>query len=104
MHHAKDGELYKVVTVMGKAFELRYGYYEDFERARGEPIPIYPDFKSNPVYTEDGQPFVTQMQEPCIHGESKFADAFCVDCRHFVQGEELIGICSCKKNRKKAIT
>ncbi len=100
MNRVRDGDLYKKITVKNKTFELRYGYYEDFERHTGEPIPIYPDFKLHPVYTDEGYPFVTQMQELCIHGESKFKDGYCVDCRHFTQGDELIGICSCEKNRK----
>ena len=72
---------------------LAPSYYEDYERERGDPIPIYPNFKEKPVYTSDGKPFVTQMQEICGHGSSKFKEGFCVDCKYFKQGEELIGVC-----------
>ena len=100
MNRKKDGDLYKIVTLHGVSFELRYGYYEEFERKGGEPIPIYPDFRRAPRYTSDGHPFVTQMQELCEHGESRFADGCCADCRHYRDGEELIGICTCPENRK----
>lgn len=100
MNKAKDGDLYKTVTLHGVSFELRYGYYEEFERESGEPIPIYPDFGNSPVYTPDGRPFVTQMQELCEHGESHFAEGCCADCRYYCDGEELIGVCDCPENRK----
>lgn len=101
MKKATDGELYKVISLGGKEFEIRYGYYESYERERGEPIPIYPDFISEPAYSSDGYPFVTQMQALCEYGDSPFEDGYCVDCRHFVGGEELIGTCSCESNRQK---
>lgn len=97
----KDGDLYKVVEVFGKRFSLCYGYYEAYERERGEPpIPIYPDFEKSPVYTEDGYPFVTQMQALCPHGESRFSEGLCADCIHYKDGAELIGICTCSQNRR----
>ena len=96
----KDGDLYKVVTIHDVRFELRYGYYEEFEREIGEPIPIYPDFKRSPQYTSEGYPFVTQMQELCEHGESRFQEGCCADCHHFVDEGELFGICNCSENRK----
>ena len=100
MNSKRDGDLYKVVTIHEVSFELRYGYYEEFERAVGEPIPIYPDFIKSPRYTKDGYPFVTQMQELCKYGESSFTEGCCADCRYFVDGEELLGICICPENRK----
>ena len=98
---AKDGDIYKTVEVFGERFVLRYGYYEPYERSRGEPIPIYPDFRINPTYTDRGEPFVTQMQEICEHGDSKFDDGICADCRYYVDGDELIGICTNENNKKK---
>lgn len=100
-----EGELYKVVTTYGKTFELRYGYYEDFERENQavEPMPIYPNFKKQPLYTDDGSPFVTMMQEICPHykGEKKRTpDSACDECKYFKQGEDWFGICTCAKNKK----
>ena len=100
MNKIRDGDLYKIVELYGKSFELRYGFYEEYERGRTEPIPIYPDFKASPVYTNEGNPFVTQMQELCEHGKSKFKDGCCVDCEFYKDGQELIGICTNTKNKK----
>ena len=96
-----EGDLYKKISIGGRDFEIRYGFYADYERESGlnDPIPIYPDFKAHPMYTADGFPFVTQMQGVCEHGDSRFLDGFCIDCRYFVGGDDLIGICKCKKRR-----
>ena len=103
--NTKEGDLYGVVTTFGKSFELRYGYYEECDRQNPlcEPIPIYPDFGKTPIYTPDGRPFVTQMQELCEHGESHFEDGCCADCRYYRDGEDLIGICMCEKNKRSPI-
>ena len=98
---AREGDVYKIVEIFGRRFELRYGYYEEYERERGEPpIPIYPDFRETPLYTAEGYPFVTQMQELCEHGESGFEDGVCADCRYYRDGDELIGVCLLEKNRR----
>ena len=100
-----EGELYKVVTVFGKTFELWYGYYEDFERENPtvEPMPIYPNFRKEPLYTDEGEPFVTMMQDACPYykGEKKrTADSTCDECKYFGHGEDWFGICTCPKNKK----
>ena len=100
MNQIRDGDLFKIVTAFGKSFELRYGYYAEYEKRQGLPIPIYPDFKADPQYTADGHPFVTQMQEQCPYGSSKFQEGYCVDCPHYRQGDDLIGICICEQNKK----
>ena len=63
----KEGDLFKKIDLDGKSFEIRYGFYEECDRhtPMAEPVAIYPDFIINPLYTGDGAPFVTQMQEPC---------------------------------------
>ena len=106
MNQIRDGDLYKTITLFGKTFEIKYGFYEDYERENAfcEPIPIYPNFKKEPIYTDEGFPFVTQMQVLCKYGDSRFSDGCCVDCAHFLQGQDLIGICKCPENiikRKK---
>ena len=65
----KEGDLYKIITVFGKTFELRYGYYAENERQSkfNEVTPIYPDFRKDPLHTMEGYPFVTQMQDVCEH-------------------------------------
>ena len=104
----KEGEIYKVVHTFGKTFELRYGYYDDCDRRNplvDSPVPIYPDFIREPVYTEERTPFVTVMQDACKNysGETKrTSDTTCEDCQYFTHGEDWFGICTCVKNRKPA--
>lgn len=103
--NTKEGDLYGVVTTFGKSFELRYGYYEECDRQNPlcEPIPIYPDFLRTPLYTEDGKPFVTMMQDACksFKGETKQTlDSTCAECGYFKKGEELFGVCTCSKNKQ----
>ena len=102
----KEGELYKIITTFGKTFELRYGYYEECDRQSPlcRPIVIYPDFQREPVYTDEGTPFVTMMQDACecYSGEAKrTADTTCAECECFQRGEEWFGICTCPKKKKK---
>lgn len=102
MNTPREGDLYKVITTNGKTFEIKYGYYEEYERDSpyGEPLPIYPDFKQNPEYTKDGKPFVTQMQSICGNGSSSFKEGFCADCKFFENADELIGVCKNPINKK----
>ena len=100
----REGELYKVVVTFGKSFELRYGFYEEIDRQSPlcEPAIIYPDFTREPLFTEAGEPFVTMMQDACGHykGNTKRTpDSTCAECKHFKQGEEWFGICSCKARK-----
>lgn len=98
MYAPKEGEIYKTISIGGKEFVIRYGYYEDYERESGEPVPIYPDFLSSPCLTDDGRSFVTQMQSLCERGTSSFDDGLCVDCKYFIYGDDMIGICGCEKD------
>ena len=102
MKDLKEGTLYKTVTVFDRVFELRYGYYEEFERQSrfGDPVPIYPDFIKTPQYTNEGYPFVTKMQELCKYGSSQFEEGCCAECPHYCHGDEMIGICKCEENRR----
>lgn len=102
----KEGELYRVVTTFGKTFELRYGYYEECDRQSPlcRPVILYPDFQREPLYTEDGAPFVTVTQDACEQyaGQSRrTSDTTCAECMHFRQGEEWFGICVCPCNRER---
>ncbi|MBE6537541.1 MAG: hypothetical protein E7673_06280 [Ruminococcaceae bacterium] len=101
MDKIRDGGLYKIIEILGKTFEVRYGYYEAYEREAGEPIPIYPDFLKAPEYTVDGRPFVTAMQDSCAHAKLKdYSFGFCNDCEFYEHGDDFIGVCTCKQNRK----
>ena len=101
----KEGDLYGVITTFGKTFELRYGYYGECDRQNPlcQPDVIYPDFTVKPLYTDEGEPFVTMLQDACenYRGESKKTpDTTCAECQYFQRGEEWFGICKCERNRK----
>lgn len=100
----KEGDLYKIVTTFGKIFEMRYGYYGERDRQNPlcQPVVIYPDFTADPLYTDDGEPFVTMLQNACesYRGESKKTpDTTCSECKYFQRGEDWFGICMCPKNK-----
>lgn len=100
----KEGELYKVINAGGRSFEIRYGYYEEFERESGEPIPIYPDFTENPLYNADGLPFATRTQDACICYRVKDGydgEGWCADCVYYPDEHEEIGICRCEAMKHK---
>lgn len=96
----KEGDLYKVIELYGQKFEIRYGYYEDIDR-QYEPYEVYPNFKKHPVYTDDGAPFVTLMQESCKYYKSvgNDSDHDCSSCVYMERGDELIAVCRCPYNR-----
>ena len=97
----REGELYKEVSLGGRSFRLIYGYYEDFERESpfNDPLPIYPDFAKEPVYTDDGIPIVTAMQDICKEYAGPAEGDSCNQCGFFLKGEELFGLCGCPSNR-----
>ena len=98
----KEGELYKCVTTFGVTFELRYGYYDERERG-STPDVIYPDFIKDPLYTANGEPFATMMQDSCMYykgNKYRTNDSVCGECEHFCRGEEWLGICRHVKKRK----
>ena len=98
----KEGELYRIIKTHGKTFELYYGYYseEDRQNPNSEPMEMYPNFKENPVYNDEGIPFVTAMQAPCRHFKGDpDEDNTCYQCSHYMKCEDLIGLCLCKSRQ-----
>ena len=98
----REGDLYKIIRLHGKTFEIRYGFYEEQDRHSrfAEPMEIYPDFIQNPQHTDEGVPFVTALQRPCPYFSGRITeDSTCEECACYRQGEELIGICSCPMNQ-----
>lgn len=96
----REGDVYKIVTTFGKTFELRYGYYDERDRISQicDPSIIYPDFIKEPLFTDDGEPFVTMMQDACksYKGEARRTpDTTCAECKYFKRGEEWFGVCGC---------
>ena len=102
MRNAKEGDLYGVVRIYGKTFEIYYGYYEDYERQSkyNDPVPIYPDLVKTPQYGDGGRPIVTEMQVACAHYRGSETDDRCGRCRHFQKGERLFGLCQCEQMRR----
>lgn len=100
----REGDLYEVLLVDGGTFEIRYGYYEDYERNDSEPIPIYPDLEKNTIYGASGKRIVTHMQEPCSHFKPKTdedTERCCGCCKHYPQNRQMIEVCQCRHNQSK---
>ncbi len=99
----KEGDLYKITTIGEHSFELRFGYYADFERSNSEPVVIYPDLSENRLYDIYGYRIVTAVQDPCncyeVHAH-KTRDDCCNDCVYYTDFTEGIGICMCIQNTK----
>ena len=95
----REGDLYKELTIFGQTFRILYGYYEDFEREGkyNDPMPVYPDLASAPVYADDGKLIVTAIQDVCIHykGQDNAEGDGCSDCVHYEHHEDLFGVCNC---------
>lgn len=96
----REGDIYEVLSVDGRTFEIRYGYYEDFERDGSAPIPIYPDLEKSPVYGESSKYIVTFMQEPCVYYEPRVenAEPYCGCCKHYPNNKQMINACQCRYN------
>lgn len=100
---SNEGDLYKVYEVAGYTFEIRYGYYEEVERGLVEPLPIFPNFRKEPVYTADGYQLAALIHSACKHYEPRELDkpeGWCGDCNHYSDGKDEIAICKCEERRK----
>ena len=93
MNKIRDGDLYKIININGVSFEIRYGYYEEFERDHHDPVPIYPDFIEKPFYDPEGRPFVTAMQNACDLFDGADPELGCYGCKYYKEEIDLIGIC-----------
>ncbi len=103
----REGDLYEVIEAYGHRFEILYGYYEDFERDRIEPIPIYPLFYEKPLYSSAGFPLATKMQEPCKRyalRDPNIDNDRCADCKYFEREKNnVIGICKCEERKQNLL-
>ncbi len=100
MGNAKEGSLYKSITVGDNTFHIYYGYYSDLERGRWGPTPIFPDFARTPIFTREGTPYARADQDICPSFDPKptvSGENWCHDCRHFALQEEVLGLCQCKE-------
>lgn len=99
----QEGDLYRQVNISGRIFRIFYGYYEDFERAWHDPMPVYLDFLRDPVYTKEGQPIVTGMQDICCSYNGSENGDSCITCDHFSPQEDLFGLCTCPQKKNTMI-
>lgn len=98
-----EGEIFDIINVEDKSFEIKYGYYEEYEREYGEPVPLFPDMAENPEYTKDGYRIVTKMQDPCKQFEFKtenFSEEWCGSCSYYKDEKSLISVCTNNKNKE----
>ena len=101
----KEGDIFETVNIDGHSFVIRYGYYDQQERYTSPPLPIYPNFLTNPVHTSDGYPLITRIQDACQHyrtSDASEGDDWCADCIHCSCTGNEIGICLCSHNRLPA--
>lgn len=98
----REGELYKTITVGGHSFDLRYGYYEEYERSAGPPVVVFPNLNAYPMYSPEGYPLVTQIQDPCRYFKlaSGREEHWCGDCAYFAGAHPEIGECRCEYRKK----
>lgn len=105
MHKAyvpREGDLYKVIDIDDVTFEIIYGYYEESERDKVEPLPVFPDLKEKPVYTARGYPVVTAIQEPCENYtplNKECSEGWCSDCIHYLSSTDEISVCGCTERK-----
>lgn len=97
----QEGDLYRRIECGGCTFELYYGYYEECDRKNPLvlPVPIYPDFVSQPRYDKEGRPFATEMQDACEQYVGHSIDEGCYSCKHYRHAVDYIGICTCEERR-----
>ncbi len=99
----KEGDIYKIVSIDEHTFELRYGYYEEFERG-GDPVVLYPDLEARPLYTREGKRIVSAIQNVCghyLHPVGRTPENCCYTCSHYQNKKEDISICGCEKQRRE---
>ena len=100
MNKIRDGDLYRRIKINGREIEIRYGYYADYERGRQEPLPIYPNFIAEPMYTDDGYLLATAMQDVCDRFEGGDPEMGCFSCKFFLPKEDFLGICTNDEKKK----
>lgn len=102
-HIPREGDLHSIVSIGSHAFELRYGYCDERDRATGEPYILYPDLLSKPLYTEDGYRIVAALQSICPHympPKGQERENCCYTCCYYPDQKSEIGICRCEQMRR----
>ena len=103
----KEGELHKVMTVGGRSFELRYGFYTEGDRLNSEPVILFPNLEQMPVYSEDGWRIVSSVQTPCGAYSPRMPNQkedWCADCIFYPDVHEEIAVCGNEWQRRDTLT
>ena len=101
----KAGDLYKVITVAGREFEIRYMDMGEVDpESEGQCIPDFPFF-DEPEYTDDRYPFTNSLNDCCEHYRTNDAtpENTCQDCIYFKDAVEEIGVCRCTARRLRGV-
>lgn len=101
----REGTLYRTYMIDDYKFDIFYGYYDENERGRVEPLPVFPDLMEQRVYAASGEMIVTALQAPCAQYDAKDPnrpEEWCGDCLHYAGGKAEIGICVHQENRREA--
>ena len=71
----------------------------EFDTSSGRYILDLPDLEENQIFTNDGEPLVTAVQDCCTYIDDAFD---CGSCRFYKPNHpgDLIGICSNPQNKK----
>ena len=102
----KAGDLYKVITVAGREFEIRYMDMGEVDpESKGQCIPDFPFFDEQPEYTVDRYPFTNTLNDCCEHYRTNDAtpENTCRDCIYFKDAVEEIGVCRCTARRLRGV-
>ncbi|MGI6499951.1 MAG: hypothetical protein ACOX1S_03560 [Anaerostipes sp.] len=97
-----EGEVYKVYEIEDKSFTIYYGYYSDLDREGEVLLPIFPNFYLDPVYTKEGFPYCTRIQDTCHHyccRHGGSGDGWCSDCVYYPDESMEIAVCMCNKRK-----
>ena len=100
----EEGDLYKTCIVDHHVFEIRYGYHEESERGRVDPLPIFPDLEKNPLYTNTGELITAYVQYPCryyIPRRPEIPEDWCGDCMLYGGGKEEMGRCLSPERKRE---
>lgn len=102
----KAGDLYKVITVAGREFEIRYMDMGEVDpESKGQCIPDFPFFDEQPEYTDDRYPFTNTLNDCCEYYRTNDAtpENTCRDCIYFKDAVEEIGVCRCTARRLRGV-
>lgn len=87
----------RLYTLYGDTVNVVFLYESESGRYFGE----YPDFETNPRFTDCGRRWVNSIKDDCQHTDSQYGD--CGSCKHYIceKPGDLIGVCDNEKLRRE---